>query len=604
MGALQKTPSQLMAEKIGGQVAAELNLTQESAAYPIALLENSIQLMRAHKVDNDSPHAQAFRYIHYRKRHAAKYETVQGIAEADKDFIRREEITRDRKGPHVKAYGLWPVHDLKIFIDMHPHILTQSFEDQQRLHDELRRKGLVKAIDGVEHVALSRRYPHPHALPELIASSFSDSGIPIGVGQKGAYLGFATHRWVPLSEVLYNYDFGHRSAYATARRGAQDETVVDYSDSPIPAKEEDVKKLFPSSPKPTPEENKAVKVAYRLPRKKDKRPEAKKFHSLGAGAIIYAKDTGRFLIGQRSADVDDPELWGTWGGQIFAEHEKPEEGALREIREETGYKGPMDFHHIFTAESQDPKDLSSFLSKKYHNFIGTVDKEFTPDLNEEHKDARWVDLEQIPKNWGYLHPGLNALLNHPKFLKTAEKFQRSANVADWLKSPKSFNKAEPSPNRFAMTKKGTVIKRSKLGVGKDIGGAIYLHRDYEDHIPDQEGLLRAKQVLDKNHPGFKYNALKVAKDKFTFFNSPDFDTAHEPVAGNYITVSGDKSKAGNTSQIWHHKWLWVKEGYRGFDVDASHRRSLAWLKIPNIDFARIGNKEFWESKYVPKIPIM
>lgn len=158
--------------------------------------------------------------------------------------------------------------------------------------------------------------------------------------------------------------------------------------------------------------------------------------------------------------------------------------------------------------------------------------------------------------------------------------------------------------RTAKTQRGTVIKRSKLGVGKDIGGAIYLHRDYENHIPNQEGLLRAKQVLDKNHPGFKYNALKVAKDKFTFFNSPDFDTAHEPVAGNYITVSGDKSKAGNTSQIWHHKWLWVKEGYRGFDVDASHRRSLAWLKIPNIDFARIGNKEFWESKYVPKIPIM
>lgn len=158
-------------------------------------------------------------------------------------------------------------------------------------------------------------------------------------------------------------------------------------------------------------------------------------------------------------------------------------------------------------------------------------------------------------------------------------------------------------DRVAKTAKGSTIKRSKLGVGKDIGGEIYLHRDYEAAIPDQEALDRAKQAIKQEYPKFEYNVLKFSRDgSFTFFNSPDFNEADEPTAGSYVRVSPElKLKLGKTESIWHHKWLWVKDDYRGFDVDESFKRSQAWLKLPNIDFTRIGNRAFWQKNYASKL---
>lgn len=152
------------------------------------------------------------------------------------------------------------------------------------------------------------------------------------------------------------------------------------------------------------------------------------------------------------------------------------------------------------------------------------------------------------------------------------------------------------------TQKGTVIRRSRLGVGKDIGGDIYLHRNYAEVLPDQEGLKQAEARLPQ---GFTFNVIKAAKDgsAYTFFNSPDFDTADEPVAGEYVRVTAEGSaKPGKTGSIWHHKWLWVGDDYKGFDVEKSKARSRAWLSLPDIDFNRIGNKAFWEKEVVPNIP--
>lgn len=161
-----------------------------------------------------------------------------------------------------------------------------------------------------------------------------------------------------------------------------------------------------------------------------------------------------------------------------------------------------------------------------------------------------------------------------------------------------------SEEKRLKTSKGSVIKRSKLGVGKDIGGTIYLHKQYKDSVPDQDLLKNAEAILDKEYPEFKYNVIKYGyKNKVIgFVNSPDFDTSDEPVAGEYVNVFQDgKTKHGSTKSIWHHKWLWVKDDYKGFDVGKSFERSEIWLQIPDIDFARIGNKELWDKEYVPKI---
>ena len=97
---------------------------------------------------------------------------------------------------------------------------------------------------------------------------------------------------------------------------------------------------------------------------------------------------------------------------------------------------------------------------------------------------------------------------------------------------------------------------------------------------------------------FPFNVVKVGvrNNVVSFFNSPDFDTDPEPTAGQYINVNldNDKVNQGNSKYIWHHKWLWVMDDYPGFDVEESFQRSQKWLQIPDIDFSRIGKREFWD----------
>jgi hypothetical protein len=163
---------------------------------------------------------------------------------------------------------------------------------------------------------------------------------------------------------------------------------------------------------------------------------------------------------------------------------------------------------------------------------------------------------------------------------------------------------EQLENPTLRTEKGSTIKRSSIGVGKDIGGHVYLHKQYEDHIPDQEGLAKAKKVLAEKHPDHNYNTIKWGKkdESFTFIHSHDFDSAHEPTSGKHVTVDKEgKTRTGESDQIWHHKWLWVKHDYKGFDVNKSVERSKKWLKIPNIEYSKIGRRHVWEKDYVPKI---
>lgn len=143
------------------------------------------------------------------------------------------------------------------------------------------------------------------------------------------------------------------------------------------------------------------------------------------------------------------------------------------------------------------------------------------------------------------------------------------------------------------TLNGSAIKRSpKYGVGKQMGGALYVHSNYENVLPD---ISQYKRVLKEKFSDFKYNILKYTPTAVTFLQSPDFDTANEPMISEYVTVKEDgNAKRGKTNTIYHHKWLFVGDDYTGFDVEEAFNRSRAWLQIPDIDFRRIGSsRKFW-----------
>ena len=74
-----------------------------------------------------------------------------------------------------------------------------------------------------------------------------------------------------------------------------------------------------------------------------------------------------------------------------------------------------------------------------------------------------------------------------------------------------------------------------------------------------------------------------------FGYSKDFLTAREPHFGEWIDIGNTKSSGWNnectiigrgaSSNIIHHKWLWVRDGTSLFDTVESESWSKKWLSI-------------------------
>lgn len=145
-------------------------------------------------------------------------------------------------------------------------------------------------------------------------------------------------------------------------------------------------------------------------------------------------------------------------------------------------------------------------------------------------------------------------------------------------------------------------RSAKYGVGKSIGGAVYVHRQYE-HVLG-ETLTTAKKSLPS---GFEYTVVKhnEINGNVSFIHCPDFDTADEPATGDYAVVHPDGvvklHPALADPYIYHHKWLFVAEDYEGFDLEASVRRSIAWMSLPDVDKSLIGRASYWNKHVVPRL---
>lgn len=128
-------------------------------------------------------------------------------------------------------------------------------------------------------------------------------------------------------------------------------------------------------------------------------PTGKFWGNSGAGGVFYAEDTKRYLIAKRSAYVNEPNTWGTWGGKLD-EDETPEEALEREIVEETGYVGPYELEYIYTFKD------GGF---QFDNYLIIVPHEFEPDHSWETSGHKWVSFGKWPNP---LHFGMKALIPH------------------------------------------------------------------------------------------------------------------------------------------------------------------------------------------------
>ena len=114
-----------------------------------------------------------------------------------------------------------------------------------------------------------------------------------------------------------------------------------------------------------------------------------------SGALFYAKQTGRFLLLQKSHGKHS----GTWGlvGGTNITGETPWQGLQREIAEEIGAV-PVILKTI---------PLETFVSNdtvfNFHTYMCVIENEFVPTLSDEHYGWAWATIDRTPKP---LHQGL------------------------------------------------------------------------------------------------------------------------------------------------------------------------------------------------------
>lgn len=114
-----------------------------------------------------------------------------------------------------------------------------------------------------------------------------------------------------------------------------------------------------------------------------------------AAGIAYFTDDGRLLLMQRSPDA--AEHAGEWAfpAGMLEEGESPEEAALREFQEETGF--PLDDTLAGSVSWLDRDTGMRFTA------FTAQGPEFEPKLDDEHTNYVWVEPDDLPQP---LHPGV------------------------------------------------------------------------------------------------------------------------------------------------------------------------------------------------------
>lgn len=125
-------------------------------------------------------------------------------------------------------------------------------------------------------------------------------------------------------------------------------------------------------------------------------------------------------------------------------------------------------------------------------------------------------------------------------------------------------------------------------VGKRVGSKVYFHASYNDEF--------FTCPVELEH--YNITRLDLKAREVCFMLCPNFDTEDEPVITEVWNVTRDlyTSYDGNPF-IYHHKWMFVKDDYEGFDVEAAKRRSLKWFpkaKGNRQVLSRIGRQRFWK----------
>ena len=140
---------------------------------------------------------------------------------------------------------------------------------------------------------------------------------------------------------------------------------------------------------------------------------------------------------------------------------------------------------------------------------------------------------------------------------------------------------------------------------KRIGSTLYVHKsniqELLDMLPDDEYKTKIIRLYDfrKQTGTLPYEVIKydTKQHKLSFIDSPDWNTANEPIIGESVCWNFDKGsqtfRCGGTT-VYHSKELFVSDDYKDFDIKKAKERTKIWQSLVTKEEKKlIGNKKYW-----------
>lgn len=154
-------------------------------------------------------------------------------------------------------------------------------------------------------------------------------------------------------------------------------------------------------------------------------------------------------------------------------------------------------------------------------------------------------------------------------------------------------------------KKMKLSRDKKNNLGKKMGNQIWFHKQYLTEMITEELALLFIPYIPND---FNYEIVRwdSKKEELALIECIDFNESKEPTVGRINRIIKTENGFENIKEqkqpkdplIYHHKWMFVKENYKGFSVEDSKKRSISWKNKLGIDrsvSSKIGRLSFWNN---------